>query len=258
MKKNYSFYSVLTAIPVALLILVSFSSGQPGNFTGSPGDGGATCTQCHSVSSANFGGSAALTGLPNGYMANQSYSVNLDMQGSTSTKIGFNITAELADGTKIGSWTPGTGTRLRTDSNGLTHNSTSTGSGQNSWDMTWTAPATDLGAVTFYYVTNQTNNNGSTSGDQVTTGQSSALLTNGDETISIFEMYPTQVTSLLNINLSNADNGTLMIYNMTGNRVKTLKLDRLNQLNMSDLTSGIYLAQVVVDNQVSVERFIKQ
>ncbi|MEP3969892.1 MAG: T9SS type A sorting domain-containing protein, partial [Nonlabens sp.] len=68
----------------------------------------------------------------------------------------------------------------------------------------------------------------------------------------------TQVTSLLNINLSNADNGTLMIYNMTGTKVKTLKLDRLNQLNMSDLTSGIYLAQVVVDNQISVERFIKQ
>ncbi|MDP5101636.1 MAG: hypothetical protein NWQ09_09935, partial [Nonlabens sp.] len=63
MKNNYSFYSLLTAIPVGLLILLSFSSGQPGQFSGSPGDGNSTCTSCHAPGST-YGGTPTLLGVP--------------------------------------------------------------------------------------------------------------------------------------------------------------------------------------------------
>ncbi|WP_366942000.1 choice-of-anchor V domain-containing protein [uncultured Nonlabens sp.] len=241
-------------MPVGLLILVGFSCGQPGNFSGSPGDNGTTCTQCHSVG-ANHSGIPSLTNVPTDYTAGQTYTLNLAIDGSTVSKFGFNITAEDVNGDKIGSWSAGAGTRLRSDGNGLTHNSSGTSS--NSWNVAWTAPSSDMGPVTFYYATNQANGNNSTSGDQVITGQSGAVLTNRDNLISSFKLFPTHAVNNINIELAQSDDAQLMIYNMNGQPVMQRSISRQNLIDITPLSSGIYITQVIVDNKISTHKFIK-
>lgn len=255
MKKNYSFYSILTAIPIALFALVAFTSGQPGQFSGSPGDGGSTCTSCHAPG-ANHGGTPVLTNVPTAYAAGQTYNLNLAINGSSVSKFGFNITAETSGGTKVGSWTAGAGTRLRTDSNGLTHNSSGTAS--NNWNLSWTAPASDLGDVTFYYATIQANSANGNGGDQMISGQSNVVLTNEEVAISSFKLFPTHAISDINIELAHAEDGELIIYNMNGQPVLHNKIGRQNQIDVSSLSTGIYISQVLVDDKISTQKFIKK
>jgi hypothetical protein len=255
MKKNYSFYSILTAIPIGLLCLVSFSGGQTGNFSGSPGDGGSTCTNCHATG-ANHGGTPALTNMPTAYAAGQTYNINLGINGSSVSKFGFNITAEVAGGTKIGTWTAGTSTQLRTDTNGLTHNSSGTNS--NNWDLSWTAPASNLGPVTFYYATLQANNANGNGGDQMVSGQSSAILTNNEELISSFQLFPTHAINEVTIELANSDKAQLVIYNMNGQPVLRRNIERQTQIDVASLSTGIYISQVIVDHKISIQKFIKK
>ncbi|MEN8815393.1 MAG: choice-of-anchor V domain-containing protein [Nonlabens sp.] len=255
MKKNYSFYSTLTAIPIALFVLVAFTGGQPGQFSGSPGDGGSTCTQCHSPG-ANHGGTPVLTNVPTAYAAGQTYNLNLAINGSSVSKFGFNITAETAGGTKVGSWTAGNGTRLRSDNNGLTHNST--GSSSNNWDLAWTAPSSDLGEVTFYYATIQANNANGNGGDQMVSGQSNGVLTNNDEQISSFKLFPTHVINDVTIELAHSEQAQLVIYNMNGQPVMQRNLERQSQINVASLSSGIYISQVIVDDMISTQKFVKK
>ncbi|WP_213522879.1 choice-of-anchor V domain-containing protein [Nonlabens sp.] len=255
MKKNYSFYSVLTAIPVALLILVSFSSGQPASFSGSPGDAGNTCTNCHAPG-ATHNGTPSLTSVPAAYIAGQTYDMNLMINGSSVSKFGFNITAEVAGGTKVGSWTAGAGTQLRNGGTGLTH--TSAGNTSNNWTLRWTAPASDQGPVTFYYATLQANNNGANSGDQMINGQSSAVLTNADELISSFKLFPTHVVNDVTIELANSEEAALTIYNMNGQPVLQRSIERQTQIDVTSLSTGIYISQVIVGDKVSTQKFIKK
>lgn len=258
MKKNYSFYSLLTAIPVALFLIVGFTGGQGGGFSGSPGDGGSTCTQCHAPG-ANHGGTPVLTGVPADYQSGMSYNLTLSINGSSVNKFGFNITAEDQNNNKVGNWTAGSGSQVRNggSGNGLTH--TGAGTSSSSWTFTWTAPSTSVGPVTFYYATIQANSAGGNGGDQMVAGSSSAVLSNGiDATISSFQLYPTQADSFINIDLNQFDVGQLEVYDMNGTIVKTSSLTQENQLNISHLSSGIYLANVTVNGNVTTERFIKK
>jgi hypothetical protein len=255
MKKNYSFYSILTAIPIGLLCLVSFSGGQPGSFSGSPGDAGNTCTSCHAPG-ANHNGTPTLTSVPSAYTAGQTYNMNIGINGSNVSKFGFNITAEVDGGTKVGSWTAGAGTQLRNGGTGLTH--ISSVNFIDNWDLTWTAPASDLGPVTFYYATIQANGNGATTGDQMISGQSSAVLTNADELISSFKLFPTHVVNNVNIELANSEEAALTIYNMNGQPVLQRNIERQNQIDVTSLSTGIYISQVLVGDKVSTQKFIKK
>lgn len=256
MKKNYSFYSLLSALPIALLVLVGFTSGQGGNFSGSPGDANANCTSCHAPG-ANHGGTPVLSGVPMSYTAGTTYNLTLAINGSSVSKFGFNITAEDQNGAKVGNWTAGTGSQLRNGgtTDGLTHAATNS----STWTFSWRAPSMSAGPVTFYYATIQANNASGNGGDQMVSGNSMPVLSNGtDLTISSFSMYPTEAENILNIDLNQLEHGQLEIYNMNGLLVKQVNLTQENQLDVTSLTSGVYLANVNVNGAVTTERFIKK
>lgn len=257
MKKNYSYYSLLMALPVALILLVGFTGGQGGNFSGSPGDNGSTCTACHAPG-ANHGGTVTLTGVPSDYTAGTTYSLTLSISGSSVSKFGFNITAEDQNDTKVGTWTAGTGSQLRNGGagNGLTHNAS--GSSSSSWTFSWTAPATDQGPVTFHYATIQANSASGNSGDQMISGSSQQVLSNGDISNTTFKLFPTVVQDELNVNLTTQNAGVATIYDMNGAMVSSMELTQENKLNLNDLTAGIYLLNVSVDGKTQTERFIKR
>ena len=171
MKRIYSILTVL-ALP-AFLLLYSYTGGSPGGKTGSPGDGGATCTQCH-TGTAQAQGGLITTNIPfTGYEAGQTYTITVSANMSGISKYGYELTAEDASGIKQGTFVITDPSRTKTANGGkaVTHTSGGTIANSNaiSWSADWTAPAVGSGSISFYTALNATNSNGSTSGDQIYT-----------------------------------------------------------------------------------------
>ena len=172
MKRFYKVLSVF-AIP-AFLLLYSYTGGSPGGKTGSPGDGGATCTQCHSGTAQAQGGLISTTIPFSGYEPGQTYTVTVTESLTGISKYGFELTAESTGGVKQGTFSVTDPARVKkvNGGNAVTHTSGGTvASGDSiSWSVDWTAPAAGTGQVTFYTAVNATNSNGGNSGDQIYTG----------------------------------------------------------------------------------------
>ena len=149
------------------------SSGPPPGVSGAPGE--STCTACHV--SQNPGAGQFTVTAPTNYNPGQIYQIEVrhTTADMTRQRWGFQITA-LAGQTMAGTFADlNANTQTLNGGNGRFYTEqTLTGSfaGQTGgavWTFNWTAPATDVGAVTFYAAGNQADNNGSTSGDWIFT-----------------------------------------------------------------------------------------
>ncbi len=169
MKKLYPFLFAL-ATPV-ILLLMSYSSGSPGGRTGSPGDGGNTCTQCHGGTATNMMGWITSNVPASGYVPGQTYTFTATGTHSGVQLFGFELTVETANGTKIGTLiiTDPDRTQLTNGGDAVTHTSDGTGpsGNSNSWSVNWTAPASAQGQIGIYAAFNAANGNGNTSGDVI-------------------------------------------------------------------------------------------
>jgi FG-GAP-like repeat/Reeler domain/FG-GAP repeat len=145
-------------------------SGPPAARTSAPGE--LNCTDCHNA--ATGAGQFMIT-APTTYTPGQTYSIQVRHTTSDTTRKrwGFEMTS-LGTGGMAGSFTNvNATTQLKSSaSNGRTYiEHTTAGNYQNQtggavWSFNWTAPATNVGAVTFYAAGIQANNDGSESGDQ--------------------------------------------------------------------------------------------
>ena len=171
MKKLYKLLYVLI-IPAAL-VFYSYSSGSPGGKTGSPGDGGSTCTECHSSSVQQQSGWITTDIPAEGYTPGETYTITATGTHSGVVRFGFELTAENDADTKIGTFTitDTQRTKMSPSNTSVTHtfNGVTPSGDSNSWSMDWTAPEEATGTVTFYASFNAANGNGNTSGDQIYT-----------------------------------------------------------------------------------------
>lgn len=171
MKTVYKFIAILI-LPIGLL-LFSFSSGSPGSKTGSVGDGGVTCTQCHSGTEISQSGWITTNIPAEGYTAGETYEITITGTHEGVGKMGFELTSENTVGTKLGIWeiTDAGRTQLMGESTAVTHTFSGTTPTDNTstWMANWTAPATGSGDINFNAAVNAANGNGSTSGDVVYT-----------------------------------------------------------------------------------------
>jgi len=107
MKKNLLFYVVLLMIPFISFMLLSYSNGAPfDGVTGSPGDGGVSCTSCHNIID-NYGTTIAISSnIPsNGFELGKTYQITVTLTAnSIAAKFGFQITAEDTSNAKVGSF----------------------------------------------------------------------------------------------------------------------------------------------------------
>jgi hypothetical protein len=149
----------------------AFSEGPPAGFTGAPGE--QTCTSCHSGTAT--GGEFAIV-PPRKYFPGRTYQVAVQHTNPdiTRDRWGFQLTA-LADTTMAGSFAT---TDLFTQIVGgvqrdyIEHTGAGTFSGTTggvSWSFNWTAPATELGPVTFYAAGNQADGANGPQGDLILT-----------------------------------------------------------------------------------------
>jgi len=175
MKKVYNLLLII-ALP-SILVLYSYNSGSPGGKSGSPGDGGSTCTECHSGTSQSQSGWITTNIPTEGFTAGETYTITATGTHSGVVKFGFELTAEDAFGSKIGVFTisePGR-TKLTNANHAVTQTAggTSVSGNSNTWSMDWTAPASSPSVVKFYAAFNAANGNGMTSGDIIYTSFSS-------------------------------------------------------------------------------------
>jgi len=70
-------------------------------------------------------------------------------------------------------------------------------------------------------------------------------------------IYPNPATDVLNIKTSIPSNATLTIYDIQGKQVLSKPVES-GQVNISELTTGVYVAKVIVSNNIFINKFVKQ
>jgi hypothetical protein len=169
MKRIYNIFFVLS-IPF-ILVLYSYNDGSPGGKTGSMGDGGATCTGCHTGSAQSQPNWIETTIPEFGFIAGDTYTITATGTHQGVVKFGFELTAEDGFGNKMGTFTitEPTRTKLCNANKAVTHtaNGNVPNGNSNSWSMDWTAPDPAPDLIKFYAAFNAGNGDGTSNNDVV-------------------------------------------------------------------------------------------
>lgn len=147
----------------------AFPEGAGGGFTGAPSE-----TDCRSCHSQNSGSGQFTLDLPANYVPGQTYSINVNLSTSDTSRRrwGFEMTALNSSNSRAGTFsdtTSATNSFIDSGRNYVDQSSSGTFRNQTSgasWTFDWTAPSTDVGAVTFYASGLQCDNDGGEDGDQ--------------------------------------------------------------------------------------------
>ncbi|MCC6700675.1 MAG: T9SS type A sorting domain-containing protein [Fluviicola sp.] len=279
MKKNYFFASLL----IGSTALLSFNwtsqtaieklnhnfhiireNGSPGGKTGAPGDG--TCTSCHagtvqSGSNMNTITFADLNGAVTSYTPGATYAVTIIMNTSN-VKNGFEIVALTPSNTQAGTVAITDATNTKTVSfGGKTRVTQKTaGTALTTWTFAWTAPATNVGNVTFYLATNVSNNQDNDNNDIIYNSQHIIGSTAGiNEITSNFDLnanYNSSTNSIaLDINAKEGGDVAINLVDMAGKSVQFEQLGKAsageNTFNLKldkQLQKGIYIVNINVNN----------
>lgn len=160
--------SVVLVLFTAVVAYASASGPEPG-YTDAPGDLG-NCTSCHDKHPANDGnGSVRIDGLPAVYNPGQVYNFTVTTSRGGRIRFGFQLTALDGSSSRAGTLAsldgntqvlPQTGLGGRQYIEHTQQGSLAPVVGSRTWQIRWTAPATDVGTVRFFAAGNATNNSG--------------------------------------------------------------------------------------------------
>ncbi len=241
-------------------------NNPPTGRTGAPGE--TTCAQSSCHNGGAFTGTVSLTGIPDTVVAGQTYTLTLT-NASNAVKAGFQMTCWDANNTMCGTFTAPNGSGVNIGSGAGTKRYARQSSpktlsaGSASWTYSWKAPTTAAGnKATFYYVTLCANGTGNSSGDNVLQASKSVVLKAASANQDVLEtsaytFYPTLITNgTLFIEIKEADQGQLIVYNTQGKIVKKQVIASYNQLDVSHLLSGAYTAQIQVNDKIAIKKFI--
>ena len=255
MKKHYIFKIILLLIPVSAFLLMASSSGRPDARSGSPGDNGSSCVQCHSGGSSGVSATITTNIPAEGYSLNTDYTITVNK--SSSAAGGFQLVAENPSNNKVGSFTAGSGSRVSGDR--FTHSN----SNNSSWTFNWKSPSTDQGNIRFYSSVVIANGDGSNgSADKAinisTTG--ATVLGISEAQRLDFEMFPNPASEKLTIQLpSNSNNAVIEFYDNIGRLAMSQKItNSKNKINVNHLSKGVYILKVLSDDKIGSQKFIKQ
>ncbi|WP_299013898.1 choice-of-anchor V domain-containing protein [uncultured Polaribacter sp.] len=256
MNKNYLFKFLLLLIPVSAFLFMASSGGRQDGRSGSPGDGGNTCAQCHN--GGNLNASVEITtNIPvTGYLLNTDYTINVNTTSDSNTH-GFQIAAENSGANKIGTFVAGDGSRVA--NNRVTH---SRPSNTGDWSFTWRSPATDEGRVTFYTAVNAANGNGRAfdNADQTVTAttQLSSLSISDAQRLE-FSTFPNPASDNISLQLPTGTNSAKVeFYDAVGRLALTSNIsNENNSIDVNSLAKGIYLLKVATTDKIGTQRFVK-
>ena len=173
--------AAFAGIPREIAGVSASAFGPAASHTGAPNE--ATCTACHNSFPLNSGpGSIYISGLPQRYTPGQEISVTVTTRQPQQIVYGFQLVALDSTGHDAGTVTLPSGSPQRIQAvtglvNGIVrtyveHTIDGVVPAQfdyNTWTFTWTAPAQDIGPVTFYAAGNAADSNGNVDGDYIYT-----------------------------------------------------------------------------------------
>jgi hypothetical protein len=208
---------VKAAIAIALGVATTygFASGPPFGHTGAPGE--QTCVECHTGTLNSGAGRVTISGVPDKYVPGTEYTLTVKVEHPDRQRWGFQLTALDGASKPVGAFTLVDRSTTRTVSGNGTltgrkyveHTSLGTFEGKPgsaSWDVKWTAPATDAGRVTFYAAGNAANGNNQSSGDLIYT----TSVSSGTSTPTIIAPTYKKGKIVLQANGSNIEPGAVL------------------------------------------------
>lgn len=239
------------------------STGSPGDYTGSPGDGYYYCTECHNSNPGNFSLIPMIsTNIPiTGYVLGETYTINVSTTSSGASGWGFELTAEKAGGIEVGAFdlTGSTNSpKIITSGGSVTHSNDAF----SFWSFSWTAPSIDEGDITFYTAVLAANGSG-TGGDQVVTTSevvSASTLSIDEKNSLTFDILPNPSRDYLTVKLPNEiSDGSVEIFDFLGRSVMTSKINKIeNRLNLTNLAVGMYIIRLTSEGKSGVKKIIRE
>ena len=263
MKKHYYTIGLFFS---GILLLSSFSNNPPNARTGAPGEG--LCTDCHAPGNSSADGVITIENFPDEIIPNQKYNltVRITNPNGMAQKAGFQMTIQDAGGAGSGVMDNASANSVVTDAGGkqyFEHNPAVAIDSVALWTVDWTAPDAASGTPIFFYAAgNLVNGNGQNSGDLVVTDTGDGMI----ETISSsknvrldqIEIFPNPVSEVLNVYMANQSLiEQVNILTLSGQRMISVNAGN-NQVDVSQLNSGIYLVQVKTNTGLFVTKMIKQ
>ena len=231
MKKIYTILVVFLCAAIVMSFDILSGNGKAGK-TGSPGE--SDCTSCHSGTLNSGPGSVIITSpdlIGWAYTPGQTYTVNVTVAQASIPLFGFGFEALDASGANAGTLVITNSTETQIKSFTVSPNSranvvhkTDAGltTGSHTFSFNWTAPATNIGNVTFYVAGIACDNDGSTPGDYTYTSSqvvsfASAIRESksGSIQLKIFP-NPVQDQALITYNTDRVSDVCIDIVSVTG------------------------------------------
>jgi hypothetical protein len=269
MKSSITLISISAFILIVLGSAITNAGSSPGGKTGSPMDG-QNCTQCHTGTAQTVNSWITTTVPASGYTPGQTYTITLFGTHAGASRLGFELTAENANNTKVGTFsiTNAGETKLVNNNQAVSHTGngiTPTGNSK-TWTMDWTAPsAIGQNIITFYAAVNAANGNMGTSGDVVYLTSQPISISLSAESASAakaqINVFPSLVESTLNLHWGDNIVEQISLYSIHGQLIKNISAHGQQQqmtLDMSALSQGTYLVAFELEGSTIIKRFIKQ
>ncbi len=267
-------YPLLVGGIISFFLLTAgtmYHAGSPGGRSGSLGDGGANCTQCHTGSPVQDA-SWITTDIPaTGYVPGETYNITLSGSHVGAQRYGFELTSENASNGKVGKFQiiQDSYTQLTTAAAvAVTHTNLGITPVNDAaeWVVQWIAPEAGTGSVTFYAAINAANGNGTTSGDVIYLAQIS--VDEFEETVSINSpterpsvlVFPNPTTKRLQIQSAQEQIRSMSLIDMQGkmHSVKSTQQNGFVELNLQGLPKGFYWINIQTDKGMVSEKILLQ
>ena len=165
---------VLFLCIVSSSTVFAYSFGPPHERTGAPNENTCATAGCHTGNSLNAAGGSLVLTVPKTYEPGEVYDIVVKLSRNGQRRWGFQMTALNGNNVSAGSFsTIDANTQLnRSDNKYIQHTATGTAQGtpnMHSWMFKWTAPANDVGTITFYTAGNAANSADGARGDYIYT-----------------------------------------------------------------------------------------
>lgn len=278
-------YLILTAVIVMAIFGTAFEileeNGKAG-YTGSPSE--LTCIDCHSTyGSSNSGpGTIYLTSTMSNwqYVPGQTYTISVVVKHTGKPLFGLGFEALTASNTNAGTLqiTNTIKTQIKTKTiSGVTRNNVvhkmNGGLASDSCVFTfnWTAPATNIGNVNFYFSGIAANNDGSEDFDYVynssklvTPASTTGLLENGkNESLKLFQDMDKNI--VLQYSTAVSSRPIVEIYDLMGHLISSRTFDNTPsgpvQLHVErplGIQNGVYMVNLISGDEIHAGKIILQ
>ena len=267
---------------IALFTSEKMSDNGKAGYTGSPGE--QTCINCHNDFSVNSGGGSIAIGAPTmtnwEYVSGTTYNMSVTVARTGNGMFGIAIEALDATNDNAGTLniTDAASTQIKSRTvSGISRRNVvhmldgGLNADSKEFNFSWTAPATNVGPVTFFYSGIAADADGNETGDYVYAG--SQVANPNTTAINIVKaeastsVYPNPASSFMNVTYTAKQSGTVSmnLFNLNGQLVQKqiasssqpgLHTESIRNLN--EIPIGIYMLQTIVDGSANIQKVIIQ